>query len=58
MDPLIKMYIDRLAQSDYDNAILVLENENLQSQIDELRKELEEFKEIKKAVEEDEKEGD
>ncbi|WP_308655401.1 hypothetical protein [uncultured Anaerococcus sp.] len=58
MDPLIKMYIDRLAQRDYDNAILVLENENLQSQIDELKKELEEFKEIKEIVEEDEKEGD
>lgn len=48
MDPLIQIYIDRLAQCDYDNAKLILENKSLQKENEKLKKELAEFKESKK----------
>lgn len=56
MNPIIQIYIDRLAQCDYNNALQELEIKHLKAENEELKKELEEFKEIKEAVEEDEKE--
>ncbi|WP_276882374.1 hypothetical protein [Anaerococcus tetradius] len=48
MDPLIQIYIDRLAQCDYDNAKLILENQSIQKENEKLKIELAELKESKK----------
>nr|DAK50598.1 MAG TPA: Subunit 21 of Mediator complex [Caudoviricetes sp.] len=48
MDPLIQIYIDRLAQSDYSSALQKLEIAKLQKENEELKKELTEIKECQK----------
>lgn len=55
MDPLVQAYANKLRDRDYENAVCIVEIAKLQKENEKLRKELEEFKEIKKAVEDDEK---
>lgn len=56
MDPLVQAYANKLKDSEYENAVCIVEIAKLQKENDKLRKEIEELKEIKNLVEEDEKE--
>lgn len=57
MDPLLKIYIDRLTNSEYQHAASIVEITRLEKENEELKKELEELKESKQS-DNDEKEGD
>lgn len=61
MDPLVQAYANKLKDSEYENAVCIVEIAKLQKENEKLRKELEELKEEKlenKEDEEDKKEGD
>lgn len=54
MADIITIYSDMLAKSNHDIAVLTAMNIDLKEENNELKKELEEFKEIKKEVDKDE----
>lgn len=54
MADIVKIYSDILAQSNHDKAVLMALNIDLKEENEKLKKELEEFKEIKKEVDKDE----
>ena len=54
MADIITIYSDMLAKSNHDVAVLTAMNIDLKKENQELKKELEEFKEIKKEVDKDE----
>lgn len=55
MDPLVQVYANKLRDSDYENAMCIVEIAKLQKENDELRKEIEELKEEKSENKEDDK---
>ncbi|MGO3017876.1 MAG: hypothetical protein ACTIH2_01865 [Anaerococcus sp.] len=55
MDPLVQVYANKLRDSDYENAVCIVEIAKLQKENDELRKEIEELKEEKSENKEDDK---
>lgn len=54
MADIVKIYADMLAKSNHDVAVLTAMNIDLKEENQQLKKELEDFKEIKKEVDKDE----
>lgn len=53
MDPLVQVYANKLKDSEYENAVCIVEIAKLQKENDKLRKEIEELKEEKTENKED-----